>query len=237
MTPDYKSHGTTTLLAALTILEGKVIGQRMSRHHHQEFIRFLNVINRDTLAERELHLIVDNYATHKHPKVRIWRERHPRFHAYSRASSISRPPSTDTSPKPTTTPSPSFGPPTRTKSSKKSAAGNKHLSRSASIAVYATKEDSRTARRIATTGDGGRYSPLSASAAVAHHSAGYWLLQKQFDDDSDDCGPSCDRKSDRDSQFVRYWLVATRRVSHRNPSRRRSVVHRIPPSALAPRLF
>ena len=72
MTHDYKRHGTTTLFAALNVLEGKVIGQCMSRHRHQEFILFLNKINRETPAERELHLIVDNYATHKHPKVRAW---------------------------------------------------------------------------------------------------------------------------------------------------------------------
>jgi len=75
-THDYKRHGTTTLFAALNVLDGKVIGQCMSRHRHQEFIRFLNKINRQTPAEREVHLILDNYATHKHPKL----ERHPRFH-------------------------------------------------------------------------------------------------------------------------------------------------------------
>src|SRR4051812_49719979 len=80
MTHDYKRHGTTTLFAALDVLEGRVIGQCMARHRHQEFLRFLNKINRETAAERELHLIVDNYATHKHPKVRAWLERHPRFH-------------------------------------------------------------------------------------------------------------------------------------------------------------
>jgi transposase len=80
MTHDYKRHGTTTLFAALDVLEGRVIGQCMARHRHQEFIRFLNKINLETPAGRELHLIVDNYATHKHPKVRAWLERHPRFH-------------------------------------------------------------------------------------------------------------------------------------------------------------
>jgi transposase len=80
MTHDYKRHGTTTLFAALDVLEGRVIGQCMARHRHQEFIRFLNKINRETAADRELHLIVDNYATHKHSKVRAWLERHPRFH-------------------------------------------------------------------------------------------------------------------------------------------------------------
>src|SRR3954462_3577641 len=85
----YKRHGTTTLFAALNVLEGKVIGQCMARHRHQEFIRFLNKINRETPAPRELHLIVDNYATHKHPKVRAWLERHPRFHFHFTPTSAS----------------------------------------------------------------------------------------------------------------------------------------------------
>jgi transposase len=79
MTHDYKRNGTTTLFAALNVLDGKVIGQCMARHRHQEFIRFLNKINREIPAGRELHLIVDNYATHKHPKTRAWLGRHPRF--------------------------------------------------------------------------------------------------------------------------------------------------------------
>ena len=89
MTHDYKRHGTTTLFAALDVLEGRVIGQCMARHRHQEFIRFLNKINRETPAGRELHLIVDNYATHKHPKVRAWLERHPRFHFHFTPTSAS----------------------------------------------------------------------------------------------------------------------------------------------------
>jgi transposase len=89
MTHDYKRHGTTTLFAALNVLEGKVIGQCMSRHRHQEFILFLNKINRETPAERELHLVIDNYATHKHPKVRAWLERHPRFHFHFTPTSAS----------------------------------------------------------------------------------------------------------------------------------------------------
>jgi transposase len=79
MTHDYKRHGTTTLFAALSVLEGRVIGQCMARHRHQEFIRFLNKINRETPAGQELRLIVDNYATHKHPKVRAWLTRHPHW--------------------------------------------------------------------------------------------------------------------------------------------------------------
>ncbi len=89
MTHDYKRHGTTTLFAAFNVLEGKVVGQCMSRHRHQEFIRFLNKINRETPAERELHLIVDNYATHKHPKARAWLERHPRFNFHFTPTSAS----------------------------------------------------------------------------------------------------------------------------------------------------
>jgi transposase len=89
MTHDYKRHGTTTLFAALDVLAGRVIGQCMARHRHQEFIRFLNKINRETPGGRELHLIVDNYATHKHPKVRAWLERHPRFHFHFTPTSAS----------------------------------------------------------------------------------------------------------------------------------------------------
>src|ERR1700728_2354591 len=89
MTHDYKRHGTTTLFAALDVLDGRVIGQCMARHRHQEFIRFLNKINRGPPAAPELHLIVDNYATHKHPKVRAWLERHPRFHFHFPPTSAS----------------------------------------------------------------------------------------------------------------------------------------------------
>lgn len=80
MNHDYKRHGTTTLFAALDVLEGKVIGQRTARHRHREFIRFLNRINRETQAAPDIQLIVDNYATPKHPKVSAWLEQHPRFH-------------------------------------------------------------------------------------------------------------------------------------------------------------
>ena len=89
MTHDYKRHGTTTLFAALNVLDGKVIGQCMSRHRHQEFIRFLNKINRETPAAREVHVIVDNYATHKHPKVCAWLGRHQRFHFHFTPTSAS----------------------------------------------------------------------------------------------------------------------------------------------------
>lgn len=79
MTHDYKRHGTTTLFAALELLEGKVIGTCMKRHRHQEWIKFLKLIDAQTPSELDLHLIVDNYSTHKHPKVRAWLKKHPRF--------------------------------------------------------------------------------------------------------------------------------------------------------------
>ena len=82
MTHDYKRNGTTTLFAALSMLDGKVIGDCMPRHRHQEFIRFLNRIDSETPSELALHLIVDNYATHKHPRVKSWLRRHPRFHLH-----------------------------------------------------------------------------------------------------------------------------------------------------------
>ena len=81
-THDYKRNGTTTLFAALSMLDGKVIGDCMPRHRHQEFIRFLNKIDAETPAGLDLHLIVDNYGTHKHPRVRSWLRRHPRFHLH-----------------------------------------------------------------------------------------------------------------------------------------------------------
>ena len=82
MTHDYKRHGTTTLFAALSMLDGKVIGDCMPRHRHQEFIRFLNRIDAETPSDVNLHLIVDNYGTHKHPRVKSWLRRHPRFHLH-----------------------------------------------------------------------------------------------------------------------------------------------------------
>lgn len=82
MTHDYKRHGTTTLFAALSMLDGKVIGDCMPRHRHQEFIRFLKKIDATTRPELNLHLIVDNYGTHKHPRVTSWLRRHPRFHLH-----------------------------------------------------------------------------------------------------------------------------------------------------------
>lgn len=79
MTHDYKRHGTTTLFAALDVLAGHVIGRCMQRHRHQEFIRFLNAIGREVPAGKLIHVILDNYAAHKHPKVIEWLGRHPRF--------------------------------------------------------------------------------------------------------------------------------------------------------------
>src|SRR4029079_12986281 len=79
MTHDYKRHGVTTLFAALDVLEGKVIGQCMKRHRHQEFIRFLHVIDARVPTKLTIHVIVDNYAAHKHPSVLEWLARHPRF--------------------------------------------------------------------------------------------------------------------------------------------------------------
>jgi len=78
-THDYKRNGTTTLFAALSMLDGTVIGDCMPRHRHQEFIRFLKRIDAETPNELMLHLIVDNYGTHKHPRVQSWLQRHPRF--------------------------------------------------------------------------------------------------------------------------------------------------------------
>ena len=154
MTHDYKRHGTTTLFAALNILDGTVIGRNMQRHRHQEFIRFLNTIEEQVLAGKVIHAIVDNYATHKHPKVRQWLARHPRWtfhftptsaHPGSMRSKASSPssravasseacsdpswtcksPSTTSSPRQTPIPNPSSGPPIQSASSPLSNAGNK----------------------------------------------------------------------------------------------------------------
>ena len=89
MTHDYKRHGTTTLFAALDVATGKIIGECMSRHRHQEFLRFLRTIDRNTSKSLDLHLVVDNYATHKHPKVKAWLKRHPRFHLHFTPTSAS----------------------------------------------------------------------------------------------------------------------------------------------------
>ena len=79
MTHDYLRHGTTTLFAALNVLDGRVIGDCMARHRHQEFLRFLRRLDKEFPKEIPLHLIVDNYGTHNQPKVKVWLEKHPRF--------------------------------------------------------------------------------------------------------------------------------------------------------------
>ena len=89
MTHDYKRHGTTTLFAALNTLDGQVIATCMSQHRHQEWLRFLRIIDQQTPADREVHLIADNYATHKHPKVKRWLDRHQRFHVHFTPTSAS----------------------------------------------------------------------------------------------------------------------------------------------------
>ena len=89
MTHDYKRNGTTTLFAAMVTLDGRVIGDCMPRHRHQEFIRFLKTIDFETPPEMDLHWIVDNYGTHKHPRVQSWIMRHPRFHIHFTPTSSS----------------------------------------------------------------------------------------------------------------------------------------------------
>ena len=82
MTHDYKRNGTTTLFAALDVLQGTVVGQCLPRHRHQEFLKFLRTLDREFPGQRELHLIVDNYRTHKHDNVDAWLAKHPRFHLH-----------------------------------------------------------------------------------------------------------------------------------------------------------
>lgn len=82
MTHDYKRNGTTTLFAAIELVAGKLIGTCMYRHRHQEWIRFLRLIDAQTPPDLDLHVIADNYAAHKHPKVKSWLKRHPRFHMH-----------------------------------------------------------------------------------------------------------------------------------------------------------
>ena len=89
MTHDYKRNGTATLFAALDTLDGTVISMCDDRHRHQEWLKFLRVIDQVTPPGKDLHLIVDNYATHKHPKVMRWLARHPRFHIHFTPTSAS----------------------------------------------------------------------------------------------------------------------------------------------------
>jgi transposase len=89
MTHDYKRNGTTTLFAALNILDGQVIGQCQQHHTHVEWLKFLKKIDRETPKDKALHLIADNYATHKHPVVQDWLAKHPRFHMHFTPTSAS----------------------------------------------------------------------------------------------------------------------------------------------------
>jgi transposase len=89
MTHDYKRHGTTTLFAALDVLTGEVIGSCLPRHRHSEFLKFLKVIDTEVPAGLDVHLILDNYATHKHPTVLAWLDKHPRFHLHFTPTSSS----------------------------------------------------------------------------------------------------------------------------------------------------
>ena len=89
MTHDYVRHGTTTLFAALNVADGKVIGECQPRHRHQEWLKFLRRIDAQTPPDQPLHLILDNYATHKHPKVKAWLAKHPRFHLHFTPTSAS----------------------------------------------------------------------------------------------------------------------------------------------------
>ncbi len=89
MTHDYKRHGTTTLFAALNTLEGSVIARCEPHHRHTEWLTFLRQIDRETPKDKELHLVCDNYATHKHPNVQKWLGKHPRFHIHFTPTSAS----------------------------------------------------------------------------------------------------------------------------------------------------
>jgi len=89
MTHDYKRNGTTTLFAALDVLSGAVIGQCLPRHRHIEFLKFLRTIDREVPKGLQIHLILDNYATHKHENVKKWLAKHPRFHLHFTPTSSS----------------------------------------------------------------------------------------------------------------------------------------------------
>ena len=89
LTHDYKRNGTTTLFAAIELAGGRIIADCMPRHRHQEWIKFLKKIDAETPPDLDLHLIVDNYATHKHPKVKNWLRRHKRFHVHFTPTSSS----------------------------------------------------------------------------------------------------------------------------------------------------
>jgi transposase len=89
MTHDYRRHGTTTLFAALDVLTGNVIGKCFARHRHDEFLRFLRIIDTSVPRSLQIHMIVDNYGTHTHPDVKAWLKKHPRFHLHFTPTSSS----------------------------------------------------------------------------------------------------------------------------------------------------
>lgn len=89
MTHDYKRHGTTTLFAALNVLTGNVIGKCFTRHRHDEFLRFLRLVDTQVPRRLQIHMILDNYATHTHPDVKAWLTKHPRFHLHFTPTSSS----------------------------------------------------------------------------------------------------------------------------------------------------
>jgi hypothetical protein len=89
-THDFKRNGTTTLFAALNVLEGSIIGRCMQRHRHQAFIRFLNAIEAEVPSSKQVHVVLDNYATHKHPKAVKWLGRHSHFTLHFTPTSASR---------------------------------------------------------------------------------------------------------------------------------------------------
>jgi transposase len=89
MTHDYKRHGTTTLFAALDVLTGKVIGSCLPKHRHQEFLKFLRTVDQEVPKGLDIHMILDNYATHKHPDVIAWLDKHPRFQLHFTPTSSS----------------------------------------------------------------------------------------------------------------------------------------------------
>ena len=89
MTHDYKRNGTSTLFAALNTLNGRVIRQHERRHRHQEWLKFLKLLDAQSPPDKQVHVIADNYGTHKHPKVRAWLKRNPRFHMHFTPTSAS----------------------------------------------------------------------------------------------------------------------------------------------------
>ena len=88
-TSDYKRHGTTTLFAALNALDGTVIGQCVDRHRHEEFLKFMRTVDKEVPKGLAVHMILDNYATHKHKDVLVWLAKHPRFHLHFTPTSSS----------------------------------------------------------------------------------------------------------------------------------------------------